>query len=98
MNVQLVYDRPAQLQTDLLAIILDNENPLHDLSGSPVEELVRKISEDIKEKRLKTDYFTSLDPRGPVRNLVVYSTALTPTYNIWENVKIFISRAIRMAK
>ena len=98
MNVQLVYDGPAQLQTDLLAIILDNENPLHDLSGSPVEELVRKISEDIKEKRLKTDYFTSLDARGPVRNLVVYSTALTPTYNIWENVKIFISRAIRMAK
>ena len=79
MKVQLVYDRPAQLDTDLLAIVLDSETPLHDLSGSPVEGLVRKTSDNIQQKQLKTDYFTSLDNRGPARNLVVYSTALRPT-------------------
>jgi leucyl aminopeptidase len=98
MKIQLTYDRPAQVDTDLLVVILDSETTFHDLGGSPVEETVRHVAQDLAAKRLKTDYFTSLDSRGPVRNLAVYSTALSPSYNTWENVKIFVSRAIRMAK
>ena len=41
--------------------------------------------------------FAALDSGGPVRNLAVYSTALNLGYNVWENVKIFVSRAIRRA-
>src|SRR5262249_8134384 len=41
---------------------------------------------------------TSLDSKGPAANLAVYSTALSPNYNVWENVKIFVARAIRSAK
>jgi leucyl aminopeptidase len=58
---------------------------------------VRRIGTDFREKRLKTDYFTSLDARGPARNLAVYSTGLNPSHNVWENVKIFVARAIRLA-
>jgi leucyl aminopeptidase len=98
MKIQLTYDRPANIGTDLLVVILDSETTFHDLAGSPVEETVRRIARDLKEKHLKTDYFTSLDSRGPVRNLAVYSAALSPNYNSWENVKIFVARAIRLAK
>jgi leucyl aminopeptidase len=98
MKIQLTYDRSAQVNTDLLVVILDSQATLHDLSGSPLDETVRRIGRDFHEKRLKTDYFTSLDSRGPARNLAVYSTALSLSYNVWENVKIFVSRAIRSAK
>jgi leucyl aminopeptidase len=98
MKIQLTYDRPGEATTDLLVVILDSETTLHNLTGSPIDEMVRRIDRDFKDKRLKTDYFTSLDSRGPARNLAVYSTSLSPSYNIWENVKIFVARAIRAAK
>jgi len=98
MKIQLTYDRPGEATTDLLVVILDSDTTLHNLTGSPIDEMVRRIGRDFKDKRLKTDYFTSLDSRGPVRNLAVYSTALSPSYNIWENVKIYVARAIRTAQ
>jgi leucyl aminopeptidase len=98
MKIQFVYDPPAQVATDLLVVILDSKATLHDLGGSPVDDIVRRLARDIHEKRLKADYFTSLDSRGPARNLAVYSTALSTSYNTWENLKIFVARAIRTAK
>jgi len=97
MKIQLTYDRPEEVKTDLLVVILDSETNFHNLAGSPIDETVRRIARDFKDKRLKTDYFTAVDSRGPARNLAVYSTALSPSYNTWENVKIFIARAIRLA-
>jgi leucyl aminopeptidase len=98
MKIQLTYDQPAQISTDLLVIILDPHTRFHDLAGSPLNETVERVAGDLKEKRLKTDYFTSLDSRGPVRNVAIYSTTLSPSYNSWENVKIFVARAVRKAK
>jgi leucyl aminopeptidase len=98
MKIQLTYDRPAAINTDLLVVILDPETTFHDLSGTPLNEMVGRIAGDIRDKRLKIDYFTSLDSHGPARNLAVYSTALNPSYNTWENVKVFVGRAIRLAK
>ena len=65
MKIQLTYEQPSQIKTDLLVVILDSEIRFHDLSGSPLDETVRRIERDVKEKRLKTEYFTSLDSRGP---------------------------------
>src|SRR4051812_44534661 len=98
MKIPITYDPPGQIHTDLLVVILDSETTFHDLSGSPAAEVVRRVARDFQEKRLKRDYFTSLDSKGPARNLAVYSTAVNPTYNVWENVKIFVSRAIRLAR
>src|SRR4030095_4034344 len=98
MKIQLTYDRSGEATTDLLVVILDSETTLHNLTGSPIDEMVRRIDRDFKDKRLETDYFTSLDSRGPVRDLAVYSTSLSASYSIWENVKIFVARAIRAAK
>jgi leucyl aminopeptidase len=98
MKIQLTYDQPAQIRTDLLVIILDPDTRFHDLAGSPLNETVERVARDLKEKRLKTDYFTSLDSQGPVRNVAIYSTTLSPSYNSWENVKIFVARAVRKAR
>jgi leucyl aminopeptidase len=98
MKIQLVYDRPAQMNTDLLVVILDSQIKFHDLGGSPLDETVRRVEGDVRDKNQKTEYFTSLDSRGPARNLAVFSTALSTSYNVWENVKIFIARSIRLAR
>src|SRR5262245_4105570 len=97
MKIQFTYDRPTQLRTDLLVVILNSETTLHDLGGSPIDSTVRRLASDFENKRLKADYFTSLDSKGTVGNLAVYSTALSPAFNVWENVKIFVAKAIRLA-
>src|SRR5437867_6924298 len=100
MKIQLTYDRTSQFNTDLLVIILDSEIRFHDLTGSPLDEIVRRVGHDVAAKRLKTEYFTALntgDSRGPA-NILVCSTALNPNYNLWENLKIFVARSIRMAR
>src|SRR4051812_44059512 len=97
MKIQLTYERPSNLNTDLLVIVLDSEIRFHDLTGSPLDEPVRRIARDLAEKRRKKEYFTALDT-GSVRNLVIFSTAFSPSYNIWENFKIFVASSIQLAK
>ena len=70
MKIELSYDRPSQIRTDLLVVILDSQTRFHDLAGSPVDEVVRRVAGDLKAKRLKTEYFTSLNSRGTARNLI----------------------------
>ena len=98
MKIQLVYDRPSQISTDLLVVILDSKTKLHDLTGNLLEETVRRVGRDLNEKRLKKEYFTSLDSRVGDQHVVIFSTILEPSYNVWESLKIFVARSIRMAR
>src|SRR5438477_4599219 len=98
MKIQLSYDRPSQIQTELLVVIVDKATPLFDLGGSSLNETVQRVSRDIDEKKIKKEYFTALDGKSSVKNLVVFSTALCPSYNAWENLKTFVSRSVRIAQ
>jgi leucyl aminopeptidase len=97
MKIQLTYGRPAQIQTDLLVVILDEKNTFHDLAGSPIGEIVRKIEREIKDKKLKTSYFTALDSKLGPKHLLVHSTSLNRTYNVWETLKTFVASSLRTA-
>src|SRR5438093_5368469 len=98
MKIQLVYDRPSQISTDLLVIILDSKIKLHDLTGNLPEEVAGRVGRDLNEKRLKKEYFTSLDSRAGAQYMVMFSTTLEPSYNVWESLKIVVARSIRMAR
>src|SRR4030095_330202 len=98
MKIQLTYDRLSQAKTDLLVVILDDERTFHDLSGSPLQEKVRSAQRDFKDKKLKTEYFTALEGKSGPQNLVIFSTSLSKSYNVWENVKIFVAKSIAMAE
>ncbi|HZI51744.1 MAG TPA: leucyl aminopeptidase [Terriglobia bacterium] len=98
MKIQLMYDRLSQTKTDLLVVILDEERTFHDLTGSPLQEKVRSVQRDFKDKTLKTEYFSALEGKAGPRNLVIFSTTLIKSYNVWETVKIFVSKAIAMAE
>src|SRR5262245_3281365 len=98
MKIQLMYDRLSQVKTDLLVIILDEERTFHDLSGSPLQETVRKVQRDFKDKRLKTEYFSALDGKAGPKNLAIFSTSLSKSYNVWENLKTFVAKSVSMAQ
>src|ERR1051326_6600888 len=98
MKIQLAYDRPAKIRTDLVVIILDSQLKFHDLTGSPLDEMVRNIAHDFAEKRRKREYFASVNSDSVVQNVVIFSTTLSPNYNIWENLKTFVARPAHLAK
>src|SRR5436305_8440907 len=98
MKIQLTYDRPAHIATDLLVVILDHQTKFHDLSGSPIAEMVQRIERDIKSKKLKTSYFSALDSKMAPKHLLVYSTSLNRTYNVWETLKTFVAQSLRVAR
>lgn len=98
MKIQLTYDRPAHIQSDLLVIILDENAKFHDLTGSPIGEMVRRIGRDFTDKKLKTSYFTALDPKLAPKHLLVHSTSLNRNYNVWETLKTFVAKSLRVAQ
>src|SRR5678816_2306011 len=98
MKIQLTYDRLSQIKTDLLVVILDEERTFHDLSGSPLQEKVRSVQRDFKDKKLRTEYFTALEGKAGPQNLAIFSTGLSKSYNVWENLKIFVAKSIAMAQ
>jgi len=97
MKIQLNYQPPSQIETDLLVVILDDQTRFHDLTG-PLKETVSRLEAAFKSKKLKTEYFTSLNGKTGPKNLLVYSSRLNPGYNIWENFKTFVARALRSAR
>jgi len=97
MKIRLSYDRPSEIKANLLVVIVDSEVRLHDLTGSPLDEIVRRVGRDLNEKRLRKEYFTALDSKAAAQHLVVFSSTLNPGYNIWESVKTFVARSIRLA-
>jgi leucyl aminopeptidase len=98
MKIQLTYDRLSQVKTDLLVVILDEERTFHDLSGSPLQETVRQAQRDFKDKKLKAEYFAALDGKSGPKNLVIFSTSLSKSFNVWENLKIFVAKSIGYAQ
>jgi leucyl aminopeptidase len=98
MKIQLMYDRLSQIKTDLLVVILDDERTFHDLSASPLQETVRRVQRDFRDKKLKTEYFSALEGKAGPKNLVIFYTGLSKAHNVWENLKICVGRSINMAQ
>src|SRR5262245_17304881 len=98
MKINLSYDKPHQIETDLLVIILDKDTALFDLAGSPLQETIRRVATDFDQKKIKKEYYGTLDSKSAIKNVIIYSSSLSPAFNTWENVKTFIARAIRTAQ
>jgi len=101
MKINLTYDRPATVQTDLLVVVLDENNTFHDLSRSRLGEIVDRIAKDFRDKKLNTSYFTALEPKetkAAAKYLLVHSTSLNRAYNVWENLKTLVAKSLRTAQ
>ena len=98
MKIQLSYDAPQRIKTDLLVVILDKDHKLHDLGRSPLADTVDRVQNDLDSKTLRREYFVPLSGRSAAAHLAVYSTSFQVGFNAWESVKTCVAKAIRSAR
>ena len=98
MKVQLRYESIQKVKTDLLVVILDKEVRLHDLGRSPLAKTVDQLRRKFRTKRQRSAYFVPRPPQSAAAHLAVYSTSLDPAFNVWENLKTYVARAVRTAR
>jgi leucyl aminopeptidase len=98
MNVKLAFTPASKNPVDLLAVVLDDQATLHEIDDAALAEHVRRAGEAFRAKTLKREYFATLPEGGAARAVVVYWSPQLKSWNLWENVKTFTARALRLAR
>ncbi len=88
-----VKSTSAKLSCDLLVIILDEELKISAVEDPQLQNLLESLSKSFEDKTVKKEYFSRWSESG-VKHVLVFHTALNSSYNVWERIKIYASRAI----
>lgn len=97
MNIKLSFAPVSQTPVDLMVVVLDADTRLHDVDHPGLAAHVDRAAAAFREKTLKREYFATLEG-APAKALVVYWSPLLKSWNLWENVKTFTARALRLAR
>ena len=84
--------RLQKLSTDLLVIILDKELQISVIDDPELAGLLKNLGKDFEEKTIKKEYFSRWS--GGIKHILVFHTALNGSYNVWERIKLYASRAV----
>jgi leucyl aminopeptidase len=98
MNVKLSFAPVSRGSFDLLAVVLDEGRTLHAIDDALVASHVERAAAGFRDKQLKREYYATLPDGAPARALVVYWSPQIKSFNLWENVKTFTARALRLAR
>ncbi|HET7747416.1 MAG TPA: hypothetical protein VFM29_08960, partial [Vicinamibacteria bacterium] len=98
MNIKLSFSPLSQTPTDLLVVVLDADQALHQLDDPVLDAHVKKAAAGFREKTLKREYLATLPEGSAAQALVVYWSPLLKSWNLWENVKTFTARGLRLAR
>ena len=98
MNVKLSFSPLAQNPLDLLVVVLDPDKTLHRLDDPVIDAHLQRARAGFAEKTLKREYFATLAEGANPKALVAYWSPSLKSWNLWENVKTFTARALRLAR
>jgi leucyl aminopeptidase len=98
MNLKLAFTPLSQNPVDLLAVVLDENRTLHQLDDPAIAAHVARAAEGFRAKTLKREYFVTLGDDSPAKALVVYWSPALKSWTLWENVKTFTARALRLSR
>jgi leucyl aminopeptidase len=98
MNIKLAFAPLPQTAVDLLVVVLDEEKTLHEIDVPGVSAHLARARDGFREKTLKREYFATLPEGSGAQALVVYWSPSLKSWNLWENVKTFTARALRLAR
>jgi leucyl aminopeptidase len=98
MNIKLSFAPVSRASLDLLAVVLEDGKALHAIDDALLASHVERAAAGFREKSLKREYFATLPDGSPAKALVVYWSPQLKSYNLWENVKTFTARALRLAR
>jgi len=97
MNIKLAFTPVSQTPLDLLVVVLDAESTLHQIDDPALSAHVERARAAFREKTLKREYFATLPEGAAARAVVAYWSPQLKSWNLWENVKTFTARALRLA-
>jgi len=98
MNIRLAFGPLGQSPVDLLLVVLDEEKTLHEIADPTVSGHLARALAGFRDKSLKREYFVTLPDGSPAKALVVYWSPSLKGFNLWENVKTFVARGLRLAR
>jgi leucyl aminopeptidase len=98
MNIKLSFTPVSKSPVDLLAVVLDPEKTLHEIDDPAIAAHVAQAADAYRAKTLKRDYFATLGEGAAARALVVYWNPTLKSWNLWENIKTFTARTLRLAR
>ena len=98
MNIKLSFSPVSQNPVDLLVVVLDPEKTLHAIDDARVLAHVTRAGEAYRAKTMKRDYFATLEDGAVTRGLLVLWSPTLKGWNLWENVKTFMARGLRLAR
>ncbi len=98
MNVKLAFTPVSRNPLDLLTLVLDDEKNLCEVDDPALAAHLARAAQGFREKTLKREYFATLPEGSPARALVAYWSPQLKSWNLWENVKTFTARALRLAR
>jgi leucyl aminopeptidase len=98
MNVKLSFSPVSQTTADLVVVVLDEGKRLSEVDDPAMAAMVARAEATFKDKSLKREYFATLPEGGRAKALVVYWSPSLKSWNLWENVKTFTAKALRMAR
>ncbi len=98
MNVRLSFTPVSRNPVDLLAVVLDDAAALHEIDDALVAGHVERAAVAFRDKTLKREYFATLPEGAKAKAVVVYWSPQLKSWNLWENVKTFTARALRLGR
>jgi leucyl aminopeptidase len=98
MNVKLSFSPVSQSTADLMVVVLDEEKTLHAIDDPALGAHVDRARAAFKDKTQKREYFVTLPEGGRARALVVYWSPSQKAWNLWENLKTFTAKGLRLAR
>jgi len=98
VNLKLAFTPVSKHPVDLLAVVLDPSRTLHEVDDPTLAQHLARAEAGYRDKSLKREYFATLPETAPARALVVYWNPALKAWNLWENVKTFTARALRLAR
>jgi leucyl aminopeptidase len=98
MNVKLSFTPLSRHPVDLVAVVLDDEKTLHEVDDPALLAHVQRAAAAFRDKTLKREYYATLEGSTAARAVVVYWSPQLKSWNLWENVKTFTARALRLAR
>jgi leucyl aminopeptidase len=78
--------------------VLDDATTLHEIDDPAISAHVERAAAAFRDKTLKREYYATLPEGAKARAVVVYWSPQLKSWNLWENVKTFTSRALRLAR
>ena len=97
MKISLSTQSPARLEADLAVAVLDSGVNLFEADDSRLGQALRRAQEGFRQEKYRRELFQTFEENEKVKALLVFSTSLSKSFDLAENVKIAAAKALNYA-